>query len=311
MNHSNRGSAQTGDQYALSLLVNAAEGRDPPRQRSTSETRFGEQQFNLRSLGGTSGFGGADASIEEQLLLQQQAFGNGGNGSLANQLREQNLLSQLNQQQQLAALLGLGGTGSGGGSWNPPGPELRQALAAAQFRQNQLASQLTQADILGLGRSGGFPGLLGGSSGSGLAGFGGSSSAANQYRASGGAFGGSNSAEFSGSQAFASELDGLQRLEELNRRKRLLAANAEAPRPGMDRGIAATQSPQIALSPRVKPNRKLKTESSMQREAGTEELAKLPGSVIVPCRARGMPMDHNFKVCFHCNYPLLYLFSSN
>jgi hypothetical protein len=25
-------------------------------------------------------------------------------------------------------------------------------------------------------------------------------------------------------------------------------------------------------------------------------LQKTPGSVIVPCRARGMPMDHNFKV---------------
>jgi hypothetical protein len=297
MNHSNRGSAQTGDQYALSLLVNAAEGRDPPRQRTSSESRFGEQQFNLRALGGTSGLGGADASLEEQLVLQQQAFGSSGNGSLANQLREQNLLSQLNQQQQLAALLGLGGTGSGNGSWNSPGPELRQALAAAQFRQNQLASQLTQADILGLSRSGGFPGLLGGGSGSGLAGFGGCSTGASQYRASAGvAFGGS--AEFSGSQAFASELDGLQRLEELNRRKRLLAVNTEGPRLGADRGVATAQSPQIALSPRVKPNRKLKTESSMQREVGTEELAKLPGSVIVPCRARGMPMDHNFKVSF-------------
>jgi hypothetical protein len=27
-----------------------------------------------------------------------------------------------------------------------------------------------------------------------------------------------------------------------------------------------------------------------------EEIEKAPGSVIVPCRARGMPMDHNFKV---------------
>lgn len=310
MNHSNRGSAQTGDQYALSLLVNAAEGRDPPRQRSSSESRFGEQQFNLRSLGGTNGFGAADASLEEQLLLQQQPFGNSGNGSIASQLREQNLLSQLNQQQQLAALLGLSGTGGGGGSWNPPGPELRQALAAAQFRQNQLASQLTQADILGLGRSGGFQGLLGGGSGSSLAGFGGSSSTASQYRASaGGAFGGSNSAEFSGSQAFASELDGLQRLEELNRRKRLLAVNAEAPRPGVDRGVPTAHSPQIALSPRLKPNRKLKTESSMEREIGTEELAKLPGSVIVPCRARGMPMDHNFKVRYHFYCTLCYQLS--
>lgn len=31
-------------------------------------------------------------------------------------------------------------------------------------------------------------------------------------------------------------------------------------------------------------------------DAAKDERRKAPGSVIVPCRARGMPMDHNFKV---------------
>jgi hypothetical protein len=325
MNNNNRSNAQSGDQYALSLLVNAAEGRDAPRQqRSTgsSDPRYGDQTFSLRGLGGTGGFGGADASLEEQLLLQQQAYGNGGNGAILNQIREQNLLSQLNQQQQLAALLGLGGGSGGGngGTWNAPNPELRQALAAAQqFRQNQMSSQLTHADLLALSRSGAFPGLLGGNASSGLGGYGGSTSEASQFRTSGGGgFGGSNSAEFTGSQSFSAELESLQRLEEFNRRKRLLAATTGAARPGVDRGVAAAQSPQIALSPRLKPSRKLKAEAVIPKEPGTEELAKLPGSVIVPCRARGMPMDHNFKVsteifycrcCFQCLLCSQFLYS--
>ena len=41
--------------------------------------------------------------------------------------------------------------------------------------------------------------------------------------------------------------------------------------------------------------------AAVPTEANKEELEKTPGSVIVPCRARGMPMDHNFKVrCSFC-----------
>jgi hypothetical protein len=36
--------------------------------------------------------------------------------------------------------------------------------------------------------------------------------------------------------------------------------------------------------------------ASKNDDGNGEELEKTPGSVIVPCRARGMPMDHNFKV---------------
>lgn len=317
-NNSNRGPpsgpSQNGDQYALSLLVNAAEGRDSPRQRPTgSDPRFGDQSFSLRGLS-TGGFGGTDASLEEQILLQQQSYGGGGSGAILNQLREQNLLSQLNQQQQLAALLGLGGGSGGGGggggggsgSWNASSPEMRQALAAAQFRQNQAPPQFTQADILALSRSGALSGLFGGGGGSGggAGAYGGSVSGVGAYGSSGaGAFlGSSGAADFAGS-SFAAELEGLHRLEELNRRQRLLAASSEAPRPGVDRGLGSQgmtrELQQVSESPsRNEPNRKIKLEAARTpaKEANKDELEKTPGSVIVPCRARGMPMDHNFKV---------------
>jgi hypothetical protein len=307
MNNNNRGPpgpAPSSDQYALSLLVNAAEGRDSPRQRPGSDPRFGDQAFSLRGLS-SGGFGGAEASLEEQILLQQQGYGGGSSGAILNQLREQNLLSQLNQQQQLAALLGLGGGGgSGAGSWNPSGPEMRQALAAAQFRQNQAPPQFTQADILALSRSGALSGIFGGGGGGGggASPYASASSGAGAYGSAGaGAFGSSAAADYAGSQAFAAELEGLQRLEELNRRQRLMAASSEAPRPSLDRGLAAPgmarEQQQVQKSPsRNEPSRKVKQEAAPPQEASKEELEKTPGSVIVPCRARGMPMDHNFKV---------------
>lgn len=42
--------------------------------------------------------------------------------------------------------------------------------------------------------------------------------------------------------------------------------------------------------------------SNLASDAVKDERRKAPGSVIVPCRARGMPMDHNFKVrLLSCN----------
>jgi hypothetical protein len=41
---------------------------------------------------------------------------------------------------------------------------------------------------------------------------------------------------------------------------------------------------------------------------GPASIPRAPGSVVVPCRARGMPMDHNFRVSllssFLCAIPL-------
>lgn len=305
-NNNNRGPpgpAPNGDQYALSLLVNAAEGRDSPRQRPGSDPRFGDPTFNLRGLT-AGGFGGGEASLEEQILLQQQGFGGGGaSGALLNQLREHNLLTQLNQQQQLAALLGLGGGGGGAGSWNSTGPEMRQAIAAAQFRQSQQQAppQLTQADILALSRSGALSGLFGGGGGGGGAGgsaYANAASAAGAYGSTGAnAFGGAG--DYAGSQAFAAELEGLQRLEELNRRQRLLSATSDASRPGLDRSLNASgmvREQQLGSPLRNEAGRKGKPDAAPPQDASKEEIEKTPGSVIVPCRARGMPMDHNFKV---------------
>jgi len=36
----------------------------------------------------------------------------------------------------------------------------------------------------------------------------------------------------------------------------------------------------------------------MANDTSKDESRETLGSVVVPCRARGMPMDHNFKVCF-------------
>lgn len=181
---------------------------------------------------------------------------------------------------------------------------MHSALAAAQLRQQQ-QHQFTQADLLALSRSGalsGLSGLLGGGAGSVsslLSGLG-------------------------GSQGFASELEGIQRLEELERRQRLFAAGAaggaqppqqapsslSAAQPALRRPEETPASPKVmqdTSSPRLsaaRPEPKQPVaaapvpDAAPASEEGKEELEKAPGSVIVPCRARGMPMDHNFKVSF-------------
>jgi hypothetical protein len=307
------GGPPTNDNSALSLLVNAVDSRDGgqreagganmPGGRSLAET------LRLRGLVGDSGQG---PSLEEQLLMyqqqqqqqqqqqhhqhqhqqhqqqqqqqqqqHQQAYGGGApGGGIFSQLRDQrNIFSQLGQQQQLAHLLGLGG---GGGS-NPN--DMRAALAA-QLRQSQ-APQITQADLLALSRSGALQGLSGilGGGGSGLGG---------------------------GNSHLTSEIEGMQRLEELERRQRLMAAAGGGGGRLMEAEMA--YRPDASPEPRMsrpepqrtppKPSPVAAMEPSAATETNKEELEKAPGSVIVPCRARGMPMDHNFKVsttsCAQC-----------
>ena len=117
-----------GDQSALSLLVNAADSRGENPRRDAGGLS-GAGSATLADTLRLRGFGGGEPSFEEQLLLQQQAQSllgggggaGGGSSMLLSQLRDQGLLSQLggslggNQNQQLAALLGLGGGG-------PPNP---------------------------------------------------------------------------------------------------------------------------------------------------------------------------------------------
>jgi len=218
------------------------------------------------------------------------------------------MLSQLGQQQHLAALLGFGGgggggagpnnnnSGGGGGGGNSQQDSMRQALAAAQLRQQQ--PQFSQADLLALSRSGALSNLLGGGSGgnSGLGAFGGGGGAGGAGNQGFGGYGG-------GGGGLASELEGLQRLEELQRRQRLLAAtSADNPRgSSLERTLAGMGQEGTAGSPN-RPMAHMKPDGAavgMDGVSGTlkDDLEKTPGSVIVPCRARGMPMDHNFKVC--------------
>jgi hypothetical protein len=133
-----------------------------------------------------------------------------------------------------------------------------------------------------------------------------------------------------------SELENLQRLEELERRQRLLSATgagglaamggggdrtsssmdisgASGPiirderipgRPsaaaavdgggGVSAAAAASAGGGAAAS--KKSSKAAAASKSNNDDGNGEELEKTPGSVIVPCRARGMPMDHNFKV---------------
>jgi len=247
-----------------------------------------------------------EPSLEEQLFLQQAGYGAGaGSGSSAalyNQLRDQNMLSQLGQQQHLAALLGFSGSGGGGGGGGGGSDSMRQALAAQlrQQQQQQQQQQFSQADLLALSRSGALSGLLGGGGGSGFGG-GGGGGAYGSFGSGGGGGGG-------GGAGFTSELEGLQRLEELQRRQRLLqaAAASEGPRQGLERTLASMgQRDGIGGAADGSPSRGPNKQEAAMMGAGMpsmegmpskDDLEKTPGSVIVPCRARGMPMDHNFKV---------------
>lgn len=313
MNHNNRGQGQGSnvDQSALSLLVNAADGRDASRNQrdgNAAVPRSLAESLGLRGLGGDG-----VPTLEEQLFLQQQSqgtFGGQGNFGFLSQLRDQNmLLSQLGQQQQLASLLGL----SGGSGQNQ---DVRQALAA-QMRQSQAAQHLTNADLLSLTRSGALSGLsnIFGAGGFGLTGSHGAAYNGSQMVGYGGSGGQGANYGVPSTQAIASELESLQRLEELERRQRLLAVAAagrgsspavprvESSAPAPAPVLHAEQNPEhqsvpraeIAQAANLKSVQSPAAAAAQAPEATKEELEKAPGSVIVPCRARGMPMDHNFK----------------
>ena len=317
------------EQSALSLLVSAAEGRDNAARREAAAAAGGlgggagslAETLRLRGLSGVDA-GAGGPSLEEQLMIQQQAQsllggGAGGSSMLLSQLRDQGFLSQLGgslgaaggQNQQLAALLGLGG-----GHHNP-GNDVRSALAA-QLRQSQQhhqqqqqqqaqPPQLTHADLLALTRSGAL------SSAGGMAGL------LSRMGGAGG-LGGLGS-------GLASELENLQRLEELERRQRIMSSAmggspsltsvGAAGQPPLDasggmrgsvlrdeRLAGATHIPRPsgqevgAKSKAAAPGEQASMMPPAANETSKEELEKTPGSVIVPCRARGMPMDHNFKV---------------
>lgn len=94
----------------------------------------------------------------------------------------------------------------------------------------------------------------------------------------------------------------LGRLEELERRRQQFAAlagysgGAPAPRPGEVTSGGEQLSQDSMKSDSLPSKEKAPTVSAAEKSK--EDLRKTPGTVIVPCRARGMPMDHNFKTAY-------------
>jgi hypothetical protein len=99
------------------------------------------------------------------------------------------------------------------------------------------------------------------------------------------------------------------RLEELERRRQQLAALANLSNSG--RGSSEIPQGHEQLGPDSAhstplPDKKSRRDSTASTEKAKDDLRKTPGTVIVPCRARGMPMDHNFKVrCLTIDFRLL------
>lgn len=272
----------------LSLLVHAADS-----QRSSAKGGSQGKQ-------GEHGGGGRDehmtrgpppASLEEQMAQRQAAF-------RAEALHHQGLLSQLRggslggesdffqqhnnnhglvaaQQQQQAAALALAS-------------DIRTAVAAAQLRQ---AAQFQNHDFL-LARTAALQqlGTLGGGGGGG-----------------------------GGFEQLQQELE-LHKLEEMERRQLMAAAVGGNP---MGALAARQQELQEAHMRQEQLDRQLsgggdrdRERESMLERAGLraptdgggrtstgnggskDSFQKTPGSVVVPCRARGMPMDHNFKTAY-------------
>ena len=275
----------------LSLLVHAADS-----QRSSAKGGSQGKQ-------GEHGGGGRDehmtrgpppASLEEQMAQRQAAF-------RAEALHHQGLLSQLRggslggesdffqqhnnnhglvaaQQQQQAAALALAS-------------DIRTAVAAAQ--QLRQAAQFQNHDFL-LARTAALQqlGTLGGGGGGG----------------GGGGF-----------EQLQQELE-LHKLEEMERRQLMAAAVGGNP---MGALAARQQELQEAHMRQEQLDRQLsgggdrdRERESMLERAGLraptdgggrtstgnggskDSFQKTPGSVVVPCRARGMPMDHNFKTAY-------------
>lgn len=289
MNTSNRGQGPApspNESSALNLLVNAAGDRASDLQQQ-QQPRGGDagggsaslslQRLNdlqrMRQLagggaggqGGGAGGGGGEPSLEDQLFLQQHAAGlsggfGGNTNSMLNQLRDaQNpLFSHMNQQQQLASLLGLGGGGSGSGGGGG-------GVGSNDLRLAQLRSMQQNQDLMALRSGGGLTGLLG----------------------SGGA-GGSGGLGGAGGGYPMSDFQQLQRLEEIERRQRMLQQDTGS---AMDRGLPGLQVGRDPLD-----GSSGRECIRINKDDDKDALEKTPGSVIVPCRARGMPMDHNFKV---------------
>jgi len=93
----------------------------------------------------------------------------------------------------------------------------------------------------------------------------------------------------------------LGRLEELERRRQQLAALAGFSVASGVRPNEVTSAPEQMNQDSVRGDSARAVEkkpATTAAEKNKEDLRKTPGTVIVPCRARGMPMDHNFKTAY-------------
>mmetsp|Transcript_4042 Transcript_4042/g.6312 ORF Transcript_4042/g.6312 Transcript_4042/m.6312 type:complete len:666 (+) Transcript_4042:42-2039(+) len=269
---------ETSEASPLSLLVHAADSQRSSSKggRKTSENGGPKrEEMNLRVPDGAP-----SAAIEEQLAQRQTS-------SRLDALNHQGLLSQLRggalgdgdlfnqnaaivaaQQQQQAAALALAS-------------DIRTAVAAAQLRQ---AAQLQNQDIL-FARTAALQQL--------------------------GALGGSGNVD-----QFQQELE-LQRLEELERRQLLAAASSGAPvgalaarqqfelqehqirQEQLDRQLSGQNGESLLDRAGLRATADSGgTRSTSEETSNKDSFQKTPGSVVVPCRARGMPMDHNFKTAY-------------
>lgn len=95
----------------------------------------------------------------------------------------------------------------------------------------------------------------------------------------------------------------LNRLEEVERRRQQLAAFANIsgggarPEGAVQSANELSQDSMRSTSSDADRVVSAPAPPAVPTEKSKEDLRKTPGTVIVPCRARGMPMDHNFKVC--------------
>lgn len=225
-------------------------------------------QMGYPGGGGGGGLRYGDASLEEQILQRASA------------LRAEALMQQQQQQHQQRQ------------------HQLSAALAAFQ-QQQQLSSLGMNPNIAALMEARGAQeqeALLH------------RAAALRELGLGGGGGGGGAGGHQGGGMERLQQLE-MGRLEELERRRQQLAALANLSNSG--RGSSDVPQGQEQLGPDSThstplPDKKARRDSTASTEKAKDDLRKTPGTVIVPCRARGMPMDHNFKVrCLTVDFRLL------
>ena len=290
-----KSSGESSEASPLSLLVHAADAQHqrPPgghnnarklaldnggsgSSEQEAQARFEQGNFEEQMRQAASARAEGAFQQHHALLAQLRAGGFGGGGGAAGDgdMYSQNASLLAAQQQQQAAALALAS-------------DIRTAVAAAQLRQ---AAQFQNHDFL-------------------------MARAAAMQQQHMGLGGGGN-----GLDPLQQEFE-LQRLEEIERRQLMAAAAAGGP--GGLGVLAARQQLEQLQEAQYREehlNRHLhqggeSAEAMLQRaglrgasaadsvisgrsngESSKDTFQKTPGSVVVPCRARGMPMDHNFKV---------------